>query len=92
MYLLYKHLDLVKVLCTAGDQDFKTAFEFFIAKNLHQKLKWINNKTELKRKGKYVLLCDFENRLPSDVQRALRDLGITSKFAMQFINKIQKFG
>lgn len=69
----------IKVLCTAGDQDFKTAFEFFIAKNLHQKLKWINNKTELKRKGKYVLLCDFKNRLPSDVQRALRDLGITIK-------------
>lgn len=78
MYLLCKHFDLVKVLCTAGDQDFKAAFEFFIEKNLQKKLKWIHNKTKLKRKGKYVLLCDLENRIPGDVQGVLLDLGITS--------------
>lgn len=52
---------IVKVLCKAGDRDFKAAFKIFIEKNMHKKLKWINNKTELKRKGKYVLLCNLEN-------------------------------
>lgn len=87
LYSLYNYFVLVKVLCKAGDQDFKAAFKFFIEKNMHKKLKWINNKTELKRKGKYVLLCNLENRLPGDIQRVLLDLGITSKFAMRFIKE-----
>lgn len=69
----------IKVLCTAGDEDFKTAFEFFIANNLNQKLKWINNKTEFTPKGKYVLLCDLKNRLPGDIQRVLLELDITKE-------------
>lgn len=90
MYSFYKHFDLVKVLCTAGDEDFKTAFEFFIANNLNQKLKWINNKTEFTPKGKYVLLCDLKNRLPGDIQRVLLELDITSKFAMRLSIRFRK--
>lgn len=68
----------IKVLCTAGDHDYKAAFEFFIERNLQRKLKWINNKTG-RLKGKYVLLCDLKNRLPEEVDGVLFDLGITLK-------------
>lgn len=66
----------VEVLCEDCNLDYKNAFEFFIEKELHRKIKWVNPKEELSFNRKYLLLCNIQTRIPEDVEFTLRYFGI----------------
>lgn len=53
----------------AGDH-YKIAFEFFVEQELHRKIKWINDTTQERNDGKYLLLTNISSRIPEDVEYA----------------------